>query len=235
MDASFLIPCAREWDSWGRHALNSLLELNTTKAYEILICSPYDLEGVVEPQKNIRLMQDDPGSVNGAVRPINKMVSQATGQYCIVLNDEFRAHPNILDVLEIFDTNENVDAIALSPDHFIDGDSAGNIPVNYYPYLEGCPVLLFAVIPRELINRELGGVLFSEAFRHYGSDAWLSYYLVKRLQKAIHIASDVRTIFTHEIFEPSVASNTDDGNDIFRRLVHQLAAHPEMPYNTPLM
>lgn len=229
IDASFLIPCARQWEGYGSRTLNSLLDLDTTRAYEILVCSPYQLHDIVEPKKNIRLFQDDPG-FSGAVRPINKMVKHAVGEYCILLNDEFLAHSNILDVLEIFEGSEGLEVIALSPDHFIDG--AYDVPANYYPYMGDCPLLPFPVISRELIKSELDGVLFNESFTHYGSDSWISYYLMRKLNKHIHVASNIKTIFTDDKETPSIASNNDNGDAIFHRLTRLLEDNPKISYNT---
>ena len=229
IEASFLIPCATDWESYGSRTANSLLDLETSRRYEILVCCPSGLEGVIVDEERVTVLRDDPDS-RGAVGPINKMVKQAVGEYCILLNDEFLAHSNILDVLEIFETIESLEVIALSPDHFIDG--AYDVPANYYPYMGDCPLLPFPVISRELIESELDGVLFNESFSHYGSDSWISYYLMRKLNKAIYVASNIKTIFTHDKEAPSIASNSDNGDAIFNQLTLMLEKNPDMSYNT---
>lgn len=179
VDLSFLMVTNRDWETHGRIVVESLYRTNSPYDYEILVYSPFPVEGP-------KILWVEDTTKDGCVSGFNELLKYNPGRYVVPAVDDMVYDNSIFKAIPFLESelfaNRKYKICAVCAG-IIPGESlipSPSRPTNFgfAPYIKenNFRVVGYPFMSIETIGL-LGGIMFPPCFKHHYGDNWLAYYL----------------------------------------------------------
>ena len=212
--------------------LDHILSIDTPMDYEIIVCSPHQIN-INHPK--IKAIKDLEGNV-GSIQPVNQCLKASQGEYFVSTPDDHLIHPNCFNIQKFIEGHHFWDReYKITSTGWRDrpfggptGDITGILVSEDGRKNPQVGILAMPAGERATVENLLEGVIFNETFKHVAADNFLSAYIA---------ASGELPIFMPDTKcdrGPSVAQRVeirDRDRRAYLAMLEYWRKNPEMPYD----
>jgi hypothetical protein len=171
--------------------------------YHFYVASPNDISTSFE---NVKILKD-PGT--GSCEAFNLLAKESTGDYLLCLTEGVGVPDNFFDVVDVLNSLQ----------YKLTSFSVGS---GHCSTSKNSQILRFPCLSREVLEKELDGVIFNSNFKHHYMDNWLADWTTfkgnpcseagPRLHDLPHPTNHEHDAYDSEIYQTLVNNYTEDTN-----------------------
>ena len=202
------------------------IESVSTCNYEIIVCTPLDINF---KQSNVKVIQDKEDNV-GSISPINRCFKEAQCDYFFVTCDDILINKNCFNIEEFTKSNLSNNKYKICSIGYKCAHEA-KVPTFGVPErINNVPILSFPAGSTQSVYDHLNGVIFNESFKHIYADNWLSYY-INYHEKKIFFMPNTQNDLSKDIRDPYSISVRSYDEKIFKELMNVFDSNKNIEYN----
>tara|TARA_R110000824_G_scaffold390271_1_gene586679 strand:- start:248 stop:940 length:693 start_codon:yes stop_codon:yes gene_type:complete len=219
---SILIPSTKE----KIYDIVDHIESISTCSYEIIVCTPLDINF---KQSNVKVIQDDEDNI-GSISPINRCFKEAQCDYFFVTCDDILIHKNCFNIEEFTKSNLSSNKYKICSIGYKDAHGATVPTFGGYERINNVRILSFPAGSTQSVYDHLDGVIFNGSFKHIYADNWLSYYINYHGKKPVFMPNTENDL-SQDIRDPRSASVRSYDEKIFKEVMNVFDSNKNIEYN----
>jgi hypothetical protein len=194
--------------------------------YEIIVCTPLDINF---KQSNIKVIQDKKDNI-GSISPINRCFKEAQCDYFFVTCDDILIHKNCFNIEEFIKSNFSNNKYKICSIGYRHSHSA-TVPIfKGHERISNVPILSFPAGSTQSVYDHLNGVVFNESFKHIYADNWLSYYINYHEKRVVFMPNTEKDL-SKDTRDPHSISVRSYDEKIFKELMNIFDSNKNIEYN----